>query len=254
MGQIVRSNVFTYFNMLFFLLAVCVIVVGRWQEAMFLGVVLANIVIGIVQELRSKATLDKLTLLTSPRGTVVRDGRERTVMTAELVRDDIVVFSAGSQIYADAVVVAGECAVNESLITGEADEIKKTPGAELLSGSFVVSGLCRARLTKVGADSYANRLTLEAKAGDGPKQGEMMRSLTRLVQIIGIIIIPLGVLMGIKEIAWLGRSVPDGGRRHGREPRRHDTRGASTCSPAWPSSRASCASRRRRRSSTTWAA
>ena len=209
-GQIVRSNVFTYFNMLFFLLAVCVIVVGRWQEAMFLGVVLANIVIGIVQELRSKATLDKLTLLTSPRGTVVRDGRERTVMTAELVRDDIVVFSAGSQIYADAVVVAGECAVNESLITGEADEIKKTPGAELLSGSFVVSGLCRARLTKVGADSYANRLTLEAKAGDGPKQGEMMRSLTRLVQIIGIIIIPLGVLMGIKEIAWLGRSVPDG--------------------------------------------
>ncbi len=209
-GQIVRSNVLTYFNMLFFLLALCVIVVGRWQEAMFLGVVFANIVIGIVQELRSKRTLDKLTLLTSPRGTVVRDGRERTVETRELVRDDIVVFSAGSQIYADAVVVSGECSANEALITGEADEIKKTPGSELLSGSFVVSGECRARLTRVGADSYANRLTLEAKASRPPQQSEMMRSLTRLVQVIGIIIIPLGVLMGVKEIAWLGRSVPDG--------------------------------------------
>ena len=113
--------------MLFFLLAVCVIVVGRWQEAMFLGVVFANIVIGIVQELRSKATLDKLTLLTEPRGTVVRDGRERTIETRLMVRDDVVVFSAGSQIFADAVVVSGECSVNEALITGEADEIKKTP-------------------------------------------------------------------------------------------------------------------------------
>ena len=209
-AQIVRSNILTYFNLLFFFLAACVIVVGRWQEAMFLGVVFANIVIGIVQELRSKKTLDKLTLLTSPKGTVVRDGRERQIPTQELVRDDIVVFSAGSQIYADAVVVSGECAVNESLITGEADEIKKQPGAELLSGSFVVSGLCRARLTRVGADSYANRLTIEAKAGQPPKQSEMMRSLTRLVQIIGILVIPLGTLMAIKEIVWLGRSVPDG--------------------------------------------
>ena len=209
-SEIIRSNVLTYFNMLFFLLAVCVIVVGRWQEAMFLGVVFANIVIGIVQELRSKATLDKLTLLTEPKGTVVRDGRERQIETRELVRDDIVVFSAGSQIYADAVVVAGECSVNEALITGEADEIKKTPGAELLSGSFVVSGVCRARLTHVGADSYANRLTTEAKESRPPKQSEMMLSLTRLVQVIGIIIIPLGIMMAIKEIVWLGRSVSDG--------------------------------------------
>ena len=209
-GQIIRSNILTYFNMLFFLLAVCVIVVGQWQEAMFLGVVFANIIIGIAQELRSKATLDKLTLLTEPKGTVVRDGRERTIETRLMVRDDIVVFSAGSQIFADAVVVSGECAVNEALITGEADEIKKTPGTELLSGSFVVSGVCRARLTRVGADSYANRLTTEAKESRPPKQSEMMRSLTRLVQVIGVVIIPLGVLMGVKEIAWLGRSVSDG--------------------------------------------
>lgn len=209
-GQIVRSNVFTYFNMLFFFLAACVLAVGSWQNVMFMGVVLANIAIGIVQELRSKRTLDKLTLLTAPQGAVIRDGRRRKIPTSEMVRDDIVEFSAGDQIFADAVVVSGECSANEALITGEADEIKKKPGDELLSGSFVVSGQCRARLTRVGADSFANRLTLEAKAAKPPQQSEMMRSLTRLVQVIGIAIIPLGILMAVKEIAWLGRSVTDG--------------------------------------------
>ena len=209
-GQIIKSNVFTYFNMLFFLLAAFVLVFGTWQNAMFLGVVFANIAIGIVQELRSKRTLDKLTLLTAPHGAVIRDGRQRKIPTSEMVRDDIVVFSAGSQIFADAVVVAGECSVNEALITGEADEIKKPAGADLLSGSFVVSGECRARLTQVGADSYANRLTIEAKEAKPPQQSEMMRSLTRLVQIIGIAIIPLGILMAVKEIVWLERSVSDG--------------------------------------------
>lgn len=209
-GQIVRSNVFTYFNMLFFFLAACVLAVGSWQNVMFMGVVLANIAIGIVQELRSKRTLDKLTLLTAPQGAVIRDGRRRKIPTSEMVRDDIVEFSAGDQIFADAVVVSGECSANEALITGEADEIKKKPGDELLSGSFVVSGQCRARLTRVGADSFANRLTLEAKAAKPPQQSEMMRSLTRLVQVIGITIIPLGILMAVKEIAWLGRSVTDG--------------------------------------------
>ena len=209
-GQIVRSNVFTYFNLLFFFLAACVLAVGSWQNVMFMGVVLANIAIGIVQELRSKRTLDKLTLLTAPQGAVIRDGRRRKIPTSEMVRDDIVEFSAGDQIFADAVVVAGECSANEALITGEADEIKKKPGDELLSGSFVVSGQCRARLTRVGADSFANRLTLEAKAAKPPQQSEMMRSLTRLVQVIGIAIIPLGILMAVKEIAWLGRSVTDG--------------------------------------------
>ena len=209
-GQIIKSNVFTYFNMLFFLLAAFVLVFGTWQNAMFLGVVFANIAIGIVQELRSKRTLDKLTLLTAPHGAVIRDGRQRKIPTSEMVRDDIVVFSAGSQIFADAVVVAGECSVTEALITGEADERKKPAGADLLSGSFVVSGECRARLTQVGADSYANRLTIEAKEAKPPQQSEMMRSLTRLVQIIGIAIIPLGILMAIKEIVWLERSVSDG--------------------------------------------
>ena len=208
--QIVLSNIFTYFNMLFFLLALCVIAVQQWLNLTFMGVIIVNTAIGIIQEIRSKKTLDKLNILASPKAVAVRDGRRVTVDTAQLVRDDIVIFAAGNQIYADAVVAADSCYVNEALITGESDEIKKNPGDKLLSGSFVVSGMCRAQLTDVGADSYVSRLTQEAKRAKKPQQSEMMRSLTRLVQIIGIAIIPLGILMAIKEIVWLERSVSNG--------------------------------------------
>ena len=206
--QIVLSNIFTYFNMLFFLLALCVIAVQQWLNLTFMGVIIVNTAIGIVQELRSKKTLDKLSILASPKAVAVRDGRRVTVDTAQLVRDDIVVFAAGNQIYADAVVAQDSCYVNEALITGESDEIKKNPGDKLLSGSFVVSGMCRAQLTDVGADSYVSRLTQEAKRAKKPQQSEMMRSLQNLVKWIGIIVIPLGVVMFIKEFVWLDRSVP----------------------------------------------
>lgn len=210
--EIILSNVFTYFNILFFLLALCIIAVGIFQPRLllnltFMGVVIVNTVIGIVQELRSKKTLEKLSVLAAPKAVAVRDGQEQTLPTAEVVRDEIVVLAAGNQIYADAVVVAGECAVNEALITGESDEIRKTPGDELLSGSFVVSGQCRARLTQVGADSYVSRLTLEAKAAKPPQQSEMMRALQNLVKWIGILVIPLGAIMFIKEYLWLDREV-----------------------------------------------
>ena len=209
-NDIIRENVFTYFNLIFFFLAACVIAVRSWNNLMFMGVVLANMVIGIVQELRSKRTLDRLNLLNAPRGVAVRGGREQTINTADMVRDDVVVLKSGDQVYADAEVIEGACQVNESLITGEADEIKKAPGDALLSGSFLVSGSCRARLTAVGADSYASRLTLEAKRQGKPKQSEMMRSLSNLVKWIGILIIPLGAVMAVKEIRWLGRSLAQG--------------------------------------------
>ena len=209
-GQIIASNLLTYFNLVFFFLAACVIAVGSWRNLMFMPTVLANIFIGIVQELRSKRTLDKLSLLTSPKGVVIRDGQKRTINTEEMVRDDIVVFAAGNQIFADAVVVSGTCHVNEALITGEADEIKKSPGDRLLSGSFVISGSCRARLTRVGPDSYAAKLTQEAKKSKKRIQSEMMRSLSQLVKWIGIILVPFGVALCIKEISWLGRSVEEG--------------------------------------------
>lgn len=209
-GQIILTNTLTYFNMVFFALAALVIAVGSWYNLTFMPVVIANIFIGIVQEIKSKKALDKLSILNSPKGVVIRDGVSRTINVEEMVRDDIVIFAAGNQISSDAVVVEGECLVNEALITGEADEIKKTIGSELLSGSFVVSGTCRARLTAVGADSFVSKLTLEAKKAKKAQKSEMMNSLSKLVLWIGIILIPLGVLMCVKEVLWLDRSFADG--------------------------------------------
>ncbi len=209
-GQIVAGNLLTYFNIIFFSLAACIIAVGSWLNLTFMPVVIANILIGIIQELRAKKTLDKLTILNTPKGVVVREGLTKTLNVEELVRDDVVILATGNQIYADAVVVAGECLVNEALMTGEADEIKKCVGDELMSGSFIVSGSVRARLTQVGRDSYVSRLTLESKKSGGKKQSEMMRSLTTLVKWIGITLIPIGVALAVKEIVWLQQSVESG--------------------------------------------
>ena len=206
-GQIVKENVFTYFNMLFFLLALCVIAVGQWLNLTFMGVVFCNTIIGTIQDLRAQRKLDKLKIMAAAEFDVVRDGTLEQVTEAQLVRDDIVLFDPGCQICADAEVVSGECRVNEALVTGESDEIVKKPGDSLLSGSFVVSGGCRARLTAVGADSFVSKLTIKAKkAGKQPKS-EMMRSLTSLIKWIGFLVIPLGVLMFIKEYRWLDRDV-----------------------------------------------
>ena len=139
--QIVLDNTFTYFNLIFFILAICIILVGQWLNLTFMGVVICNTVIGIIQETRSKKKLEQLNILATPKAVVIRDGARQTTDTASLVRDDIVVFAAGNQIYADAVVVSGECHVNEALITGESDEIKKGPGDPLMSGSFVINGM-----------------------------------------------------------------------------------------------------------------
>ena len=210
-GQIVRSNLFTYFNALFLIFLIALIAVrSRITNMLFLGVVIVNAVIGIVQELRSKKALDELNILSSPRARVIRDGAASEVDADALVRDDVVVFTAGEQVCADAVVLTGECLVNEALVTGEADEIKKKAGDELLSGSFLISGECRARLTAVGADSFVNRLTLEAKRQKKPKIRGMMRSLSDLVKWIGIVIIPIGSLLAVKEVLWLGRDLTAG--------------------------------------------
>ena len=210
-GQIIRSNVFTYFNAIFVLLAAAMIAVhSQITNILFMGVVVINAAIGIVQELRSKKALDELNILSSPKAAVIRGGELTETTVDRLVRDDVVVFSAGDQVCADALVLTGECLVNEALVTGEADEIKKTPGSELLSGSFLVSGECRARLTAVGEDSFVNRLTLEAKRQKKPKLRGMMRSLSDLVKWIGIVILPMGAMLIVKEVRWLGRDLTAG--------------------------------------------
>ena len=193
--QIVRENVFTYFNLIFIILAVCLLVVGDWKDMSFLLIVAANTGIGIVQQIKSKRTIEKLTLLSEAKVPTVRDGKLTEVHSHELARGDVIELSSGSQIPADAEVLSGQVQVNEGLITGEADAIPKAAGDTLLSGSFVISGRCRARLTKVGAESYAAKLTLAAKREGGAAQSEMMRSLNALIRFIGIALIPIGAAL-----------------------------------------------------------
>ena len=193
--EIIADNVFTYFNLIFAILATLLIVVGSYRDLTFMPIIISNTLIGIVQEMRSKKVLDNLTVLNAPVTNVIRDGQLKTVPSKELVLDDIAVFRAGNQISADAVVIEGNVSVNESLLTGESDEIVKNPGDTLMSGSYIVSGACRARLEKVGADSYISKLTLQAKRSKKEEQSEMIRSLNRIVKFAGILIIPIGLIM-----------------------------------------------------------
>ena len=204
--EIVKDNVLTYFNLIFTVLAVLLIVVGSFKDLSFMFIVFANTAIGIAQEIKSKNTLDKLKLLKMPKAHVFRDGKETTIAVEELVLDDCVILRAGGQIPADARVVEGSIQVNEALITGEADEITKGKDAQLLSGSFVVSGECVAVLTAVGRDSYISKLTIEATKDKGGEQSEMIKSLDRLVKTVGIIIIPVGIVLFVQQCYILNDS------------------------------------------------
>ena len=209
-GEIVRDNVCTYFNLVFLVLAVMLALVHSWLNMGFLGIVFWNTLIGIVQQLRAKRTIDKLTLVSAQKLRCLRDGRWCEVLSDDLVQDDVVEFGAGDQIAADAVVLGGSAQANESLITGEARAVPKECGAELKSGSFLMAGRCVARLTRVGAESYASRLTAEAQA-DGHRiaRGEMMRSLDRLIKFIGVALIPIGAVLIWKQHWVLELSMKD---------------------------------------------
>lgn len=200
--EIVRSNVCTYFNLVFAVIAVLLAIVGAWSDMLFLPIIVANTCIGIIQEVHSKKVLDKLSILNAPHTVVIRDGKRQEIPADQLVLDDIVEFSAGSQIPADAKVVSGELQVNESLITGESDEIEKREGDSLLSGSFVVSGKACARLEKVGKDSYISKLTLQATKSKKGEQSEMIRSLNYLIMVMGIIIIPIGIALFVQSFIY----------------------------------------------------
>lgn len=208
-GQIIREHTLTFFNMVFVVLAVLLIIAGDVKEMTFLLIAAANSLIGIIQQLRSRATLEKLNLLAEAKVKVLRDGKLDSVPTSQLVREDIVELGAGDQIPADGPVVSGQVTVNEALITGEADPITKNPGDDLLSGSFVVSGKCRARMDQVGAESYASRLALEAKSNQGVGRSEMMKSLDRLIRVIGFALIPIGVALFCNEYFRYGNSFHD---------------------------------------------
>ena len=194
-GEIILSNIFTYFNLIFLIISILLIAVGSFRNLTFLPVIIGNTVIGIVQELRAKNTLEKMNLLNAPHADVLRDGKLKNILSEELVKDDIILLTAGKQICADAIVISGSVQVNESLLTGESDEVEKNVGSNLMSGSFVVSGECYASLEKVGDESYISKLSIEAKTMKNKEQSEMIRHINLIVKTVGIVIIPIGVIL-----------------------------------------------------------
>ncbi len=193
-GEIAARHVFTFFNLIFAVLAfILVLVESSVTNFGFLGVVVLNLTIGIAQEIRAKRALEKLTLVARQQVSAVRGGVLTEVPGEELVRDDIVFLRGGDHICADGVVRKGTLLVNESLITGEPDAIEKTEGDELVSGSFVVAGKAAVQLTRVGDDSYAAGLAAEAKRSAKVAKSPMMADLTRLVHILGALLLPLGI-------------------------------------------------------------
>lgn len=189
--QIVFGNIFTLFNILIFAIAGWLISIRSIKDLTFLVIVLANLIIGIIQEISAKNTIDRLSLISAPTCDVIRDGKSQEVGINEIVLDDLLVLSTGKQISADSIIVEGRIEVNESLLTGEADAIVKKPGDTLLSGSFVVSGQCVARVDKVGSDNYIEQLTGQAKQYKKPNS-EILKALKKIIVVMGIIVILTG--------------------------------------------------------------
>lgn len=208
-SDIVKSNVLTYFNLVFLILAILLGIVRAWSDMLFIPVIAANTCIGIVQEIHSKKILDRLSIVSAPKIKTLRNEKIQVLQSEELVRDDICIFEAGSQIPADAVVLEGNASLNEALITGEADEVAKEAGDELLSGSYVVSGSLKAKLEKVGAEAFASKLTIEATRTYKKEQSEMIRALNKLIIMIGIIIIPIGIMVFTQSFVNIGRNLKD---------------------------------------------
>lgn len=207
-GQIIKENVLTFFNLIFLVLALCLCLVSSFKNLMFLLVAVANTVVGSFQEIRAKRAVDKLTLVAAGTAKAIRSGQRVSVRTDQLVRDDIVEFAAGDQICADAVVRDGQLQVNESLLTGEADAILKNPGDTLKSGSFVISGRARVQLTHVGSESYAAKLAAEARRNVRSTKSEMMLSLTKLITVVGIALIPLGIILFLRHFLSVFQGLP----------------------------------------------
>lgn len=198
-GQIIKDNTLTLFNFLNIILAIMVIAVGSYKNALFINIVIINTVIGIIQEIKAKKIIDQLSLISQPHTQVIRDGKEEEIEIDKIVLSDILILTAGKQIPSDARVVSGEIEVNESLLTGEADSIIKKVGDTLLSGSFVVAGQAYVRVDKIGNDNYASKITLDAKKARKPNS-EIMRAMNLIMKVIGFTILPIGVFLLIGQM------------------------------------------------------
>ena len=206
--QIVRENTLTFFNFLNLVLLVLVLFVGSYKNAFFVCIIIINTLIGIAQEIRAKITIDKLAILTAKKSVVIREGQKWTVPTEELVIDDIVCLRTGDQVPADVRILEGGVEVNESLLTGESDNLPKNEGDELFSGSFVTSGEACCQIIHVGKDNYASQITSEAKEFKR-HNSELKNSLNAILKVISVIIVPLGALLFYKQYYLAGDSFRD---------------------------------------------
>ena len=206
--QIVRENTLTFFNFLNLVLLVLVLLVGSYKNAFFVCIIIINTLIGIAQEIRAKKTIDKLAILTARKSVVIREGQKWTIPTEELVLDDVVCLKTGDQVPADARILEGSLEVNESLLTGESDNLPKNEGDELFSGSFVTSGEACCQIIHVGKDNYAAQITSEAKEFKR-HNSELKNSLNAILKVISIIIVPLGALLFYKQYYIVGDTFRD---------------------------------------------
>ena len=197
--SIIMSNIFTLFNLLNVILAILIFVTGSYKNMLFMGVVLCNTFISIFQEIRSKLTIDKLSVVSATKQTVIRNGKEDNILINEIVLDDILYFKSGNQVVTDSIIQNGEVEVNESFITGEQDTVYKTKGDMLLSGSFIVSGNCYAKVEHIGNDNYTAKIYSEAKKINKVKS-EMMDSLNKIIKVISILIIPIGIMLFLNQL------------------------------------------------------
>ena len=201
-GRIFFDNIVTIFNILNIILGLAVFYVGSYKNMLFLGVMFFNTAIGIFQEIRAKKTIDKLSIVSATKANAIRNGKKCQVAIDELVLDDVIEFSQGNQIPVDCKVISGECDVNESLLTGESDAVHKCAGDMMLSGSFVISGKCHAQVEKVGNESYAAKISAEAKYAK-KVNSEIMYTLNWIIKALTAIILPLALIM-----MWRQYSIP----------------------------------------------
>ncbi len=206
--SIICKNVFTFFNCIWLIIAIALMCVAAWGDLLFLFVVIANTAISIIQEIKSKRTVERLSMVTAPKIKVIRMGLQQEIKSEDLLLDDIMLLENGNQIPADCIIVEGTCEANESLLTGESNSIKKNIGDILLAGSFLVSGQCYARVDKVGKDNYIQTVAERTKDFK-PQTSNLFKDLNNLIKVIILILIPLGVLTFFKESVLLGTSIPE---------------------------------------------
>lgn len=206
--QIILENTLTFFNFLNIALLVLVLFVRSYKNSMFMGIILINTVIGIIQEIRAKKTIDKLAILTESKTVVLREGKKWSISTEKLVLDDLIFLKTGDQVPADVKVLEGTVEVNESLLTGESDNLSKSQGDELFSGSFVTSGEACCQVIHVGKDNYASQITSEAKEFKR-HNSELRNSLNAILKVISIIIVPLGAMLFYKQYMIVGDTMKD---------------------------------------------